>query len=65
VGVAILKELGSNDAVMGTPIFRQEQITRAVEVGLGARGPEEVELVSDSHDGWSYARRLDAILARG
>jgi uncharacterized protein (DUF362 family) len=32
VGVAILKELGSNDAIMKPAIFAQEQIARAVEL---------------------------------
>ncbi len=35
VGVAILKQLGSNDAIMKPAIFAQEQIARAVELGLG------------------------------
>ncbi len=65
VGLAILKDLGSNDAIMGTPIFAQEQMARAVEVGLGARGPEDIELVSDDADGWAYASRLKGILAKG
>jgi len=65
VGLAILKDLGSNDAIMGTPIFAQEQMARAVQVGLGARGPEDVELVSDDDDGRAYATRLKGILAQG
>lgn len=65
VGVAILKELGSNDAIIGTPIFAQEQIARAAEVGLGASGPGEIELVSDSDEGRAYARTLTEILDRG
>ena len=65
VGLAILKDLGSNDAIMGTPIFGQEQMARAVEVGLGARGPQDIELVSDDDAGRSYAARLREILDRG
>lgn len=66
VGLAILKELGSNDAIMGTRIFAQEQIARAVQVGLGAvRGPDDIELVSDDAAGLAYAERLKGILARG
>lgn len=65
VGVAILKYLGSNDAIMGTPIFAQEQIARAVEVGLGAQGPQDIDLVSDDTDGWTYATELRGILAQG
>lgn len=65
VGLAILKELGSNDAIMGRPIFAQEQMARAVEVGLGVRGPEDVTLVSDDEAGWAYAHRVGEILAQG
>jgi uncharacterized protein (DUF362 family) len=65
VGLAVLKDLGSNDVIMGTPIFAQEQIARAVQVGLGATGPDEIELVSDDDEGRAYAARLKEILARG
>lgn len=65
VGLAILKHLGSNDAIMGTPIFGQEQIARAVEVGLGVGGPEEIHLVSDDDEGRAYAAVLRGILAEG
>ncbi len=65
VGLAVLKEMGSNDAIMGTPIFQQEQMARAVEVGLGVRGPEEIEVVSDDETGRAYAARLTEILTQG
>jgi len=65
VGVAILKELGSNEAIMGTPIFAQEQMVRAVEVGLGVGTPEQIRLVSDDAEGSAYAAKLDRILAQG
>jgi uncharacterized protein (DUF362 family) len=65
VGLAILKDLGSNDAIMGTPIFQQEQMVRAVEVGLGVKGPEEIQLVSDNDEGKAYASTLEGILAQG
>jgi len=65
VGLAILKQLGSNDAIMGTPIFAQEQMARAVEVGLGVSGPDEIDLVSDDTEGQAYAQVLRGILAEG
>lgn len=65
VGLAILKELGSNDAIMGTPIFQQEQMARAVEVGLGVSGPEQIQLVSDDDEGKAYTTKLEGILAQG
>lgn len=65
VGLAVLKELGSNDAIMGTPIFAQEQMARAVEVGLGVSGPDEITLVSDDNEGHAYAEVLKGILTEG
>lgn len=65
VGVAILKELGANEAIMQIPIFQQEQMARALEVGLGVGGPEAIRLVSDDHEGRAYAGRLEGILAQG
>ena len=65
VGLAVLKELGSNDAIMGRPIFAQEQMARAVEVGLGVSGPDEIDLVSDDDEGRAYVQTLQGILAQG
>ncbi len=64
VGLAVLKELGSNSAIMGTPIFRQEQIARAVELGLGVGSPAEIRLLTGDAASRSYADRLRAILDR-
>jgi uncharacterized protein (DUF362 family) len=65
VGLAVLKELGSNDAIMGRKIFEQEQIARAVELGLGAAGPKDIELVTADPDSRDYAKKLEGILAQG
>ena len=65
VGVAVLKDLGSNDAIMSRPIFQQEQMARAVEVRLGIQGPDEIKLVSDDEAGTAYAAKLEEILAQG
>ncbi len=65
VGLAVLKDLGSNHDIMDRKILEQEQIGRAVELGLGVSGPEGIELVSDDEAGDLYAKRLSAILARG
>jgi len=65
VGLAVLKELGSNEAIMGRRIFEQEQMARAVEVGLGVSGPDQIELVSDDDEGRAYAATLRGILAQG
>jgi uncharacterized protein (DUF362 family) len=65
VGVALLKRLGSNSKIMGSKIFEQGQIARAVELGLGVSGPEEIEIVTGDEAGDAEAERLRSILARG
>jgi len=65
VGVAILKELGSNQDIMEKPVFAQEQIARAAELGLGARNASEIEIVTDDQSGRIYADKLRTILAKG
>ena len=65
VGVAMLKSLGANQAIMGRKIFEQEQIARAVELGLGASGPEAIEIVTGDAESKAAADALRAILAQG
>jgi uncharacterized protein (DUF362 family) len=65
VGLAVLKDLRSNKAIMNRKIFEQEQIKRAVELGLGASGPEDIEIVADDDKGSAYARKLKETLLRG
>jgi uncharacterized protein (DUF362 family) len=65
VGLAILKQLGSNDAIMSTKIFDQEQIQRAVELGLGVSKPELIEIATGDADSRAYAATLKDILANG
>jgi len=62
VGLALLKSLGSNSAIMETPIFAQEQIARAVELGLGAASPDEIELVTDDETSEQTAVRIREFL---
>lgn len=65
VGLAILKELGSNREIMERKIFAQEQIARAVELGLGAQSPEEIEIVTGDAESEAYAKKLREILKEG
>ncbi len=62
VGLAILKELGSNDAIMKPKIFEQEQIARAVEIGLGAASPDEIIIVTSDKQSEAYAEKIRKIL---
>jgi uncharacterized protein (DUF362 family) len=65
VGVAILKSLGSNDQIMNTKIFDQEQIARAVELGLGASSPSEIEVIPADEQSQDYRDRIVEILNNG
>lgn len=62
VGLAALKEIGSNRAVMDKKIFEQEQIARAIELGLGIGTPDRIKLITDDDAGKEYAERLYSIL---
>lgn len=62
VGVAILKELGSNDAVMKPAVFEQEQIARAVELGLGAASPADIMIETPDATSEAYAEKIRKIL---
>jgi uncharacterized protein (DUF362 family) len=62
VGVAILRHFGTTSAVSRGAIFQQEQIARAVELGLGVEGPEEIELITDDPDSEAYAAQIREIL---
>ena len=50
VGLAILKSIGSNSAIMDTPIFGQEQMLRAVELKLGVTSADDIEIVTDDDE---------------
>jgi uncharacterized protein (DUF362 family) len=65
VGMAILQYLGSNNQIMNTKIFEQEQIARAAEIGLGATSPSEIKIVSANAESRKYRDRVVEILNRG
>lgn len=65
VGLAILKELGSKKSIMDKKIFDQEQIARAVELGLGVSRPEDIEIVTDDAAGKEYSEKVMKILLQG
>lgn len=50
VGVAVLRHLGTTPAVSEGAVFSQAQIARAAALGLGAKSPEEIELVTPDED---------------
>ena len=63
VGVAILRMHGGNATISRGRIFDQEQIARAVKLGLGASGPEQIDLVTDDPESRKLADRVRTLLA--
>lgn len=65
VGLAMLKSLGANSAIMGRKIFEQEQIARAVELRLGVTAPSEIDIVTGDSESRGVADNLHEILVQG
>jgi len=65
VGLAILKSLGSNNQIMKTKIFKQEQIARAAEIGIGAASSSEIEVVAANKESRKYRDRVVRLLNEG
>lgn len=65
-GVAILRMYQTTAAVARGRIFDQAQIRRAVELGLGASSPEQIELVpAPDSESRAFAQAVREILSKG
>ncbi len=64
VGVAILRSLGTTSEVSRGPVFEQDQIARAVELGLGIRSPDQIHLVTDDSESEAFAVKIKDILLK-
>jgi uncharacterized protein (DUF362 family) len=62
VGVALLRHFGTTSEVSRGAIFEQEQIARAVQLGLGVAGPGQIELVTGDQESAAFAKRTRAVL---
>jgi hypothetical protein len=51
-----------NEDIMKRKIFKQEQIARAVELGLGASSPSEIDVEPVNPESQKYCDRVLAIL---
>jgi uncharacterized protein (DUF362 family) len=56
VGVALLRLEGAGGVLAGRSVFEQDQIKRAVEIGLGVQSEKDIEIVTDNEE----SRRLGA-----
>jgi len=64
VGVAILRILGTTPEVTNGSIFEQDQIKRAVELGLGVRSPKDIEFLTDSEESEKLIAQMKEKLAQ-
>ncbi len=62
VGVALLRMFGTTPQVSEGRIFEQEQIARAVELGLGVDGPEKIEFITGDAESEAYAAEIRNVL---
>ena len=63
-GTAILIELGT-DKIHRGHIFELEQISRAVELGIGIGSPDQIEFVTTNDESNEYANKIKKILNDG
>lgn len=61
-GLACLKHLGANKEISEPPIFNQEQIKRAVNLGLGVSSAKEIQLVAADDASRAYAEAVRKLL---
>jgi uncharacterized protein (DUF362 family) len=66
VGLTLLRLLGYSGVAAQGPVFGQDQIRRAVELGLGVTGPEKIRLLTADDASRAYADQiLQALLQSG
>jgi len=63
-GVAILRLLGTTPEVSAGPVFAQEQIARAAELGLGVTSPNQIDIVTDDAESTEYAVKVKEVLLK-
>jgi uncharacterized protein (DUF362 family) len=64
-GVALLRYFGCQTEVARGKIFQQEQIARAVELGLGVDSPEKIQFVTGDADSAAYSQEIEQLLQAG
>jgi len=65
VGVAILRQLGTTPEVSKGKIFEQDQIKRAMELGLGVTSADQIQIITGDKDSEAFAADIRKILAKG
>ena len=65
VGVAVLKTLGSNSAIMKRKVFDQRQIARASDLGIGISSASEIEIISADQKSMAFRDEVTHALLSG
>jgi uncharacterized protein (DUF362 family) len=65
VGIALLRYFGCKTEAGREKIFQQEQIARAVDLGLGVDNPEKIEFLTGDTDSAAYSEQIKEILLAG
>jgi uncharacterized protein (DUF362 family) len=65
VGVALLRYFGCKTEASRGKIFQQEQIARAVDMGLGVDSPEKIKFLTGDSDSAAYSEKIKEILLAG
>jgi len=56
---------GTTPEVSEGRIFEQDQIARAVELGLGVKSADQIQMVTDDAEGEAFAGKVRDILLKG
>ena len=64
IGLALLRFLGYTGKAANGPIFAQDQIARAVELGLGIDSPDKITFLTDDPESAAYAAQIHEQLQR-
>jgi uncharacterized protein (DUF362 family) len=62
VGVALLRYHGCQTEVARGKIFQQDQIKRAVQLGLGVDKPDKIEFFTENSESAAYAAQIQEVL---
>lgn len=62
VGVSILKLYGAKGKVGSEPVFEQDQLKRATELGFGVRSADEIRLVPLNEEAKEAVDRIEKVL---
>jgi uncharacterized protein (DUF362 family) len=64
VGVALLRYFGVQGVVAKGAIFKQAQISRAVELGLGVASPDQIEFITGDEPSAAYVQKIKQVLTQ-